>query len=658
MSRRDDLLHLTPEALAQAANTGIVKRAVRELAAGDRPAVAVDEAGLLTATFADGVAVRWPAGVPIQQAACTCGAAAVCRHRVVAVLAWREAASADAAPPEARPVEEADDTLLARVVPAPLHAVASALRDAGVAAEVRRRGGGEPCDTVRLPSATVRYWAGAAIEAARCDCVRAAACEHVLLGVWAFRAAARGAAVSQVRLGGAGTLHTVDRAPFEALAEAIVRHGVARGPDALMQALSTARDAAHGQAWTTLLVADLEAWCGAYAARSALYDAGQGADLLGELALRLAAGGQAGQAGPVLGTGQPGDTELDRLRLMCLGARTVRDGTARRTTLVMADIDTGTRLALAHEWTVPEGREAGEAALRASERVAPGVNLEALGQGQLLAQRASRRADGSVRLARARASLNSVLPQKGDWQGLGPPLRFDRVAALAREHRTHPNPALHARHAARRHVVFTPAVVDDVVYDAVEQEVACTLRDADGEPLLLRRTHERHVSHALDAVAAALRGRHGPLRHVAGVLSWERGVPCLEPWALSCDHLVVPDFARGTGELASVPAGAVRAGAGDPVADAVGALRDHLSVLLHHGLGLLPRSWDADGQRLAGRLAQVGLHALASHLSAFLPGVAAAKARPGDEGLGAALLPLLALRALHEDAMALGDGDG
>ena len=175
----------------------------------------------------------------------------------------------------------------------------------------------------------MRFWAGAPIEAARCDCLRAAACKHVALGVWAFRRAAAEAAaapVASVRLGGDGVRHRIDRAPFDALVAALLRHGVARGPGVLTQALSNARAAAAGAAWLGLLLAEIETWCEACARRSALYDAAQGVDLLAELALRLAAGGRPGRGEAVLGIGVAGETALDRLRLMCLGARTTRDG--------------------------------------------------------------------------------------------------------------------------------------------------------------------------------------------------------------------------------------------------------------------------------------------------------------------------------------------
>lgn len=659
MSAREDLLHLSPEALAHAANAGIVKRAQRELAAGPRPQLALDAQDVLEARFEDGTLCRWPPSVPIADVQCSCSAAGVCRHRVIAALAWREQSQeAPGAPaaPATTDVGEASDEALAALVPATLLALAQAQRDAGVTIELRRRAGGEPCDTARLPSATVRYWAGAALEAARCDCLRGAACEHVALGVWAFRAGALvDAAAPQldVRLGATGPRHAVDRVALGRLVAAIIRHGVTQGPAPLAQPLSEARAASADAAWLALVVADIEAWAEAWSRRSALYEAADGVDLLAELALRCAAADRPALASTALGLGQAGETPLDRLRLVCLGARTLRDGEARRSTLVMADIDTGTRLSLVHHWQVPAARANDEPALRAAERLAPGVKLEALAQGQLLAQQSVRLADGRVRIAKARSSLNSVLPQSGDWSTLGPPVRFDRVAALRDERRARPVAALQDRHAARHYIVFTPAAVEHLAYDSNDQCVQAVLRDGDGEPLLLRRHHEKHVAHALDAIAAALSGERGPVRHVAGVLEWTHGLPVLEPWAIACDDLVVPDVAPAAGAIARLPLGGPLAAGDDPCTGELRALRLQLAQLLHHGLARLPRDWVAEAVRLAHRLESTGLRALASRLRALAPQVAAAQARPDGVDLSPALSTLLALRQLHADAASL-----
>lgn len=652
MTLREDLLHLSPEALMQATNAGLVKRSLREFGAGYVPTLALDDQLTLVAEFPDAVRTTWPNGVPLQRAGCTCNAATACRHRVITALAYRDGARAEAQAPPA-PVEQADEAAVEAVVPAVLLTVARQQRDAGLTVELRRTDSGEPCETARLPAATVRFWAGAAIGAARCDCARASACEHVALGVWAFREAAKGGArpaVQTVRLGDAGVRASIDRVPFDTLAEALLRHGVARGPGPLVQAISHARAAASSAAWLDLLLSDLERWCEAYAQRSALYDPVHGVDLLGELALRLAAGAKPGAARSVLGIGQAGETPMDRLRLLGLGARTVRDGERRRTTVALADTDTGTCLVLAHDWTVAEALQAQEPMLRASERVAKGVKLEALATGQLLARQAARRADGSVKLSGARSADTSVMAQNADWSLLGAPLRFERVAALVHERRAHPNEALLPRHAVGRFVVFSPAHVHQALYDPDEQAVLGVLADADDAPLLVERRHERHAPHALDAVAGALAGRFGVLRHVAGMLRWRHGIPCIEPWALACDSLVVPDVAPGCGALADLPIGSVPAAGADACTRLLGALRELMGTLLHHGVVQLPRSWPADAGQLARRLGAGGLPALGERLAAFAGGVARAHANPAEAALAAPALALAALRQLHEDA--------
>ena len=52
---RADLLALTPASVAALANLGLVKRAQREIAAGEGPELAEDDAGVVTGRFKDGV---------------------------------------------------------------------------------------------------------------------------------------------------------------------------------------------------------------------------------------------------------------------------------------------------------------------------------------------------------------------------------------------------------------------------------------------------------------------------------------------------------------------------------------------------------------------------------------------------------------------------
>ncbi|ARU04962.1 hypothetical protein CCO03_09960 [Comamonas serinivorans] len=89
MNRREDLLELTPQALTALANAGFVKRAQREVAAGQLPTLSIDDQGVVTAVFDDGVETRFPPGVGLHDAHCNCPASGMCRHRVTLVLAWQ-----------------------------------------------------------------------------------------------------------------------------------------------------------------------------------------------------------------------------------------------------------------------------------------------------------------------------------------------------------------------------------------------------------------------------------------------------------------------------------------------------------------------------------------------------------------------------------------
>ncbi|WP_460021933.1 SWIM zinc finger family protein, partial [Methylobacterium phyllosphaerae] len=92
---RPDLRALTDDGLVQLANAGLVKRALREVAAGQGPALAEAEDGTVEARFADGTVTRLGPGRPPGEASCTCPASGMCRHRVALVVAYRAAAVAD-----------------------------------------------------------------------------------------------------------------------------------------------------------------------------------------------------------------------------------------------------------------------------------------------------------------------------------------------------------------------------------------------------------------------------------------------------------------------------------------------------------------------------------------------------------------------------------
>jgi hypothetical protein len=249
---RQDLLQLGPEALAALANVGLVKRARRELERGPRPTIAEDATGLVTGTFADGVTTRLPPGTRLQDAPCSCGAVVVCRHRVALVLAYASQASPAAA--GGSPGEIADAALEAVLG---RRALDKARRAGLQVVHVRRADGAEPA-RAGLATCTVRFLVPTDPTWARCDCAAAGACEHVALGVWAFRQADRERpgereVTLELQTGGeapAVELSGLDEA--ERLARDVVVEGVATASPALAQRFARAGQAlaVAGATWT------------------------------------------------------------------------------------------------------------------------------------------------------------------------------------------------------------------------------------------------------------------------------------------------------------------------------------------------------------------------------------------------------------------------
>ncbi|MBF5008936.1 SWIM zinc finger family protein [Burkholderia pseudomultivorans] len=234
---RDDLLELTPEALTALANAGFVKRAPKDVAAGAVPVLAVDGDGTVHASFDGGVRTSLPPGRTLRDAACSCTASGMCRHRVMLVLAYQASvhanAAADAGPGDdaTAQVESPDETVRdpedaphgetrARASDAPdddAYAQSSFglawspadFDDAALAASfapsvleqaarmaaarpvvaVQSGAGAHASPVARLPMCSVRFFSRRSLAHARCDCRQGSGCVHVVLAVWAFRQA-------------------------------------------------------------------------------------------------------------------------------------------------------------------------------------------------------------------------------------------------------------------------------------------------------------------------------------------------------------------------------------------------------------------------------------------------------------------------------------
>jgi hypothetical protein len=219
--------------------------------------------------------------------------------------------------------------------------------------------------------------------------------------------------------------------------------------------------------------------------------------------------------------------------------------------------------------------------------------------------------------------------------------------------RASPTAQIEPRHAAGRFLVFTPARVETALYDPNEQALLVVLLDEEGHRVLVRRIHESHLKHSLDSLAGGFAGAFGPLRHVAGVLHWDHGIATIEPWALACDRVVVPDFEPACGELAKVTLGHAPVRTTEPLAVALRQVREALGTLLHQGYVRVRDSWLDDVSLLGKQLQALNLAALSQRLADFQNLVRSCRARPASASIAEPLLQLLALLQLHEDAQAV-----
>lgn len=625
MNARSDLARLTPEALAQLANLGLVKRAQKELAAGYVPRIEIEADGLLRAEFPDQVHTEFAPGAGLKEARCSCGAA-LCRHRIAVVL--QHASAATEAMPETRdaPPPPVDFRTLdaaqvqARTAASLWPRVERELRQ-GIRIEL------EQClasdrrswiHTARLPQATVRFYAGTDLGFVRCDCSAQTRCDHIALAALALaQAGPLGDARQTLELGGepqatrielpiAAVRELLRCLLVEGLSEGAAEH--ARTAAALSQALAASRSL--GATWLSLCLEAIEHWLDAYRMRSARFGLEHGLGLLAELWLRLRAAGTVGSTPStrhVLGIGEAMETPLDRLSLLSLGLRIQSDGPERRASLAVVDTDTQTLLCLHKAWQRPVDSAHSELALLDQQRIGGSLRLARLAQGALVTTSARRRANGELKLGQSFAGKASVTAQSGDWSGLRAPLRIDSQADYLRHQTLSPPTELTARTALPGFHVLRVAKVAALGFDPSQQCLEAHLIDPSGALWIARRDYTAATPGALDAIARVLlraQAESSPICLAGPVLRWSQGL-VIEPWALSGNGLTVPDACAPDGSLAAVELVNLRTGTEDAVRAGLATLEQLLCSLLAEGLQ--SRSLCERAGALAGRAAQLGL---------------------------------------------------
>lgn len=622
---RADLAALDVAALTALSNAGFAKKAARDLAAGDAPALAEAADGTVTGTFADGAVATLPPGRSLREAPCTCGAVGHCRHKVTAALAYGPwaAGPAPALPEVSWTGPGLDDAALAAALGQRTVEQARRLVRGGLLVTVSPG----PPPTARLPTCTVRFLAGDALAHARCDCASGHGCAHVVAAVWAFRRSPQGGTVELRPAGRAGDAGALDDAL--ALVEEVLVGGVATTLPAVAARFERVAEAlaAGGCTWPATLVQDLGAQVEAWHARSARYAAETAARHCVELELRRRAAARGDAALPpayVLGRGEALVTALDKLRLVSLGARSTTDGRDHRVRVLLADPDTGSVLVWERTWVAAEGEAPAVGPALGTRRAAPGVTVAQLARGRVVTRAARRHANGLVTFG---AGALGAAALGDDWSTLPAALAPPAVDALRAVWQARPPRALRPRHLAEDVYVLPVRAVEEARWDPGAQRLTGTLLDPAGTPFGVVSDWRSAAPGAIAVLAAALGGARGPVRQVAGVVRWRRGRVELEPTAVLADQLVVPD-------LDEPPAGpSPRVGRErvptDPVEAALAEAQAALDEVAHAGLRGVGAGWpdrvDAAAVTAGARgLRQVEarLRALAGHVRAARAGAA------------------------------------
>lgn len=560
---RSDLAALTPEAIAVLSNTGLVKRATREIEEGKGPRLEEDPDGTVRGLFADGVVATLPPGKSLAQGSCTCGASTVCRHRVAVALAYPRGETPEEVPWSPGQITDQE---LERFLGKRLLEKARVLLARGFRAQVESA-------AVRLPTCSVRFLVPRELSMARCDCACNDACEHLALAVWAAR---HGGETVEF---GATRARRHELAAVEALNERLLREGVVHA-EGLEAQFEKARRQLAGMTWPLVLLDSLQEQLALYKASSGRYKVGEAAFALLSLRARLAGVSEL-SATYVLGQDTAPETELDHLRLISLGARIQGD----RVRLYLAD-PAGQVLVLERAYTHPGATLAGD------------VRLRDLARGQLVSQGVRRHANRSLTLRREK-SKHSVMPLGRAWESLPESLQ-------SLEFPPRPPRLLRPLVLAEDFVVLSLAELE-VAYAPGEQEIVAWAALPQGGEVRIARAYEGAVPGALDALA---RGLPSAVQ-VSGFLRHEAGDLVLEPVAFrTSDRVVVPDLEEPAPDW-DLPLVALEPPA-DPLAALVRKAWGLCEESVHFGTEQLSSGFAERRVELAGELREHGLASLAA----------------------------------------------
>ena len=575
---RNDLLQLSEDDLSALTNRGTVKRAQKELDAGD-PTYTFEEGpqNRLLVRWSDGIECDFPDGKTIHDARCSSGASGISRHIVRSVLAYQKFHSTQAASHATSPATShessssdqssneptvavvaesmtsswdpgqiSDESLISAFGSATITRARTRFQE-GTLVELFR--GKKPYAVFLDENCFLRFLVPGDVRYVTADCTESAVPRFAAMAVWAFRELPANKQHGLLSL--QQKISPVPRPLFEELDQTLVAlatHGLARAPATFQAKLSRLETQLREQAfvWPAELVAELNQLLEMYRQHDARFDPQAVAELVGELIARgRAIVNNTGAIPQMLIRGSRSDRphEIESGRYIGLGIAVRPRRNSCTVQAYFQAADTGLVAAIGRTFalesaTPPAGGSpatspyAGRSFHELAESsLTRGVSLARLAQSQILLKSSKRTTGGELILPRS-ASAFSLNPQAFQWEQLKPPLLADNFTAILERIEIQPPTYLGPRRCTEGLAVVPIAKMDDLHFDELSQRLVATLTDQDQRQAVLELPFHSRGRAGFDNFFTNLSAHGHQAKYVAGKFRTTQSKLRFEPLAV------------------------------------------------------------------------------------------------------------------------------
>ena len=520
---RKGLLALGEPELIALANRGLLKRA-RKMMTKNEHQLSVSEDGAVTLNLGE-VKTVLEVEQSLTDASCNCGASGLCRHKILAILAYQQSTSAASTPDEQTEWCPGDfeDSALQELMGHSTWKRALRLKTGGARVKLER--GEKP--VAYLPTCSVSFLVPNELSYARCDCSLEGACEHIALAVWAF-----GRGGDSVSFDVQEEKLDLDFGSTDRIFDELLHLGVSAVETAKIKLLREQEVDYRKRKliWLSDLCSDLAETLENYLSRGASFDSSEYSALLVEWWARTLAVHK-GSSSVLLGKGESFETNLEQTSLTCLGLRIGQDENHTSADLFFGEPTTGVVTVLSRSW---KGEFTG--AELAKKRVTPGDNLLRLATSQMITESAKRRANRTLLIGKSRVGKTSIFEDTGNWEErFSEPLLVKDFQALSSELKAAPPAIFSARLRAENLRILSVKKIEDLVYAPGSQTLFGKLFDGQGHTVNLVFPYRKSEPGALSCLVESLtNGTH----LLSGFVHRRSGVTEFTPLSLVASNKV------------------------------------------------------------------------------------------------------------------------